>query len=90
MTISSTSQFDGTVRLRVTDSNGNGVSGKYINEGAHSVAAPYSNSDFIISTRNDLQEFSVSDSNGFMSIPFKINVVKQASLSITFTFIVDG
>ena len=54
------------------------------------MAAPYSNSDFIISTRNDLQEFSVSDSNGFMSIPFKINVVKQASLSITFTFIVDG
>ena len=90
LSISSTSKFDGTVRLRVTDSSGRGVSGKYIKDATHSVASPHSNSDLIVSTRNDLEEFSVSDSNGFMSIPFKINVVKQASLSVTFTFLVDG
>lgn len=54
MRISSTSQFDGTVRLRVTDSNGEGVSGKYITDATHSVEAPNADTDFVISTRNDL------------------------------------
>ena len=65
------------------------MSGKYITDSSFSVAGPNSNSDFVISSRNDLEEFSVSDSNGFMSIPFKVNVVKVASLSVTFTFEVD-
>ena len=31
----------------------------------------------------------MSDANGFMAIPFKINVVKVSSLSVSFTFTVD-
>ncbi len=51
--------------------------------------APNSDSDFIIQSRNDISEFSMSDEDGFMAMPFKIRVVKVASLTASFVFHVD-
>lgn len=65
------------------------MSGKYVTGDSHTVTAPNSDSDIVITSRNDIEEFSVSDANGFMAIPFKINIVKKSTLQATFTFNVD-
>lgn len=81
-TISSTSEFDFIINLRVTDSNGNGVEGKYVKGVTLNVQAPHAADDIVFGVVDTASEFSNSDDNGFMSMPIKILVVKQTSVNV--------